>query len=415
MDRTLKPTLTIVCENYWPEYASTGQLITQLAEGLTDHFEVEVLTAQPRYHGTYERRPRTEWRNGVAVRRLFTTRFSKTSGAGRIANWLSFLLAAGVGTSLRWRNRTYLFVTNPPTAPWALLIANLVGHRSYVLVYDLYPDLAEALGAVPRRGLAARAFDLVNRLAMRRATGLIAVGTDMARRIETKLGGSVEVQVLPNWADEGHIRPGTNQPSEFARRHGLEDRSVFLYAGNLGRFQDLETLVEAVESLDGNWDREPVLVFVGNGEKRRRVEELARGSRRIQVHDYVPYEELGDLYRAASVGLIALEPGVEQTNVPSKTYAIMAAGLPFLAVCEGSTDLSALAADGCGVCVPNDARQVAAAMTRFLDNEQHRADAGDAARRTFEERFSKAAAIERYRRVLTPSIPANASEREVTA
>ncbi len=52
-----RPKLTIVCENYWPEYASTGQLITELAEGLTDHFEVEVLTAQPRYNATVRAAP----------------------------------------------------------------------------------------------------------------------------------------------------------------------------------------------------------------------------------------------------------------------------------------------------------------------------------------------------------------------
>ncbi len=156
-----------------------------------------------------------------------------------------------------------------------------------------------------------------------------------------------------------------------------------------------------MHSLDNTWEREPVLVFVGNGEKRQRVEELARGSMRVQVHDYVPYERLGDLYRAASVGLIALEPGVEQTNVPSKTYSIMAAGLPFLAVCSGSSDLTALDALGCGVCVPNDRDQVAAAMTRFLDDESYRSTAGAAARRTFEERFSRKAAVERYHRVLS--------------
>ena len=34
--------LTVVCENYWPEFASTGQLIAELAEGLSATFEVEV-------------------------------------------------------------------------------------------------------------------------------------------------------------------------------------------------------------------------------------------------------------------------------------------------------------------------------------------------------------------------------------
>lgn len=228
MEHDERPKLTIVCENYWPEYASTGQLITELAEGLTDHFAVEVLTAQPRYNATYARRPRNEERNGVTVRRLLSTRFSKSSGAGRLTNWVSFLLAAGVAVSTRWRKQTYLFVTNPPTAPWALLVANVLGQRTYVLVYDLYPDLAEALGAVRKRGVVARAFDFVNCLAMRRATGLIAVGTDMARRIESKLGDGITVQVLPNWADEGLIRPEADAPSAFAQRHDLAGRFVFL-------------------------------------------------------------------------------------------------------------------------------------------------------------------------------------------
>ncbi len=401
MVEAAKPRLTIVCENYWPEYASTGQLITDLAEGLTAYFEVEVLTAQPRYNGEYDRRPRREERNGVTIRRLTATRFNKSSGSGRLANWVSFLLAASVAVGSRWRRRTYLFVTNPPTAPWALLLAAALRQRSYVLVYDLYPDLAEALGAVRRGSVVARAFDFVNCQAMRRATGLIAVGSDMARRIEAKLNGRADVQVLPNWADEGLIRPGQQADSGFARAHGLLGRFVFLYAGNLGRFQDLETLIDAVESLDGTWDAQPVLIFVGNGEKRRVVEERAARSQRVQVYDYVPYEELGDLYRAAAVGLIALEPGVEQTNVPSKTYSIMAAGLPFLAVCDASTDLNALEALGCGVCVPNERARVATAMRGFLDDEQHRRSSGAMARRTFEEQFSKTAALERYRRALS--------------
>ena len=399
--RIRKPKLSIVCENYWPEFASTGQLITELAEGLTAFYEVEVLTTQPRYNAKYERRPGREEQNGVTIRRLFSAGFNKRSRAGRLSNWVSFLFAASFAMSVRWRRRIYLIVTNPPTAPWTVLVAKPLGQRSYVLVHDLYPDLAEALGAVPLGGILSRSFDFVNRLAFRHANGLIAVGTDMALRIQQKLGSSVDVQVLPNWADEDRIAPGASEGSEFARTHGLLDRFVFLYAGNLGRFQDLEILIDAVHLLDSTWNREPVLVFVGNGEKRERIEELAQGSGRVQVHDYVPYESLGDLYRAASVGLIALEPGAEQTNVPSKTYSIMAAGLPFLAVCSASTDLMALDALGCGVCVPNDRDQVAAAMVRFLEDESYRSQTGATARRTFEERFSRKSAIERYHQVLS--------------
>lgn len=393
-----RPRLTIVCENYWPEVASTGQLITELAEGLSADFAVEVLTAQPRYHGTYSRRPRRESRNGVTIRRLLCSRFSKSIPIGRLVNWLTFLASLCLAVTMRWRRRTYLIVTNPPTAPWAAVVTRALRQRTYILIYDLYPDLAEAVGAVTRGGALARAFDAVNRLSFRRANGLIALGRDMKARLQEKLGDAVRIDIIPNWADPDLVSPRDKTSSGFARRHGLTDRFVFLYAGNLGLFQDLETLVHAVHSLDGE-SRDATLVFVGDGGKRKTLERLARQSDRVHVFDYVRYEELGDLYAAADVGLIALEPGVEKTNVPSKTYSIMAAGRPFLAVASASSDLEALADKGCGVIVNNEPSSVAASMLRFLNDREDVAAKGRRARQVFVENYTKQAIIERYRQL----------------
>jgi hypothetical protein len=43
MTHQKRPALTIVCENYWPEVASTEQLVTVLAEDLSASFDVEVM------------------------------------------------------------------------------------------------------------------------------------------------------------------------------------------------------------------------------------------------------------------------------------------------------------------------------------------------------------------------------------
>ncbi len=115
----------------------------------------------------------------------------------------------------------------PSHGPVGVLVAKPLGQRAYVLVYDLYPDLAEALGAVRRGGILSRSFDFVNRLAFRRATGLIAVGTDMARRNQQKLGSGVDVQVLPNWADGGLIAPGSNEGSQSRGHTGSSAGSSF--------------------------------------------------------------------------------------------------------------------------------------------------------------------------------------------
>jgi glycosyltransferase involved in cell wall biosynthesis len=396
-----RPSLTIVSENYRPERTSTGQLIADLAEGLTPWFDVEVLTAQPKYNGQYGHQPRAERTNSVRVRRLWTTRFRKESRLGRLANWLSFLGSLLLAMARRRDERTYLFVTNPPVAPWALLLARARKQRSFVLVHDLYPDLAEAIGVVKAGGFVSRVFDAVNRYCFRRAEGIVALGEDMRARLTSKLGKGTRLAVIPNWADGDLIAPAAKSSSEFAAANGLDNRFVFLYAGNLGLFQDLETLVDAVETLPA-LEVEPALVFVGDGGKRPALEARARGSDRVFVHDFLPYERLGDLYAASDVGLIALEPGVEKTNVPSKTYSILAAGRPFIAVCDGSTDLQALADDGCGVCVPNSAARVAARMISLMVDPMARQSMGRRAREVFEERFSREAAIARYRDLLYP-------------
>jgi glycosyltransferase involved in cell wall biosynthesis len=396
-----RPRLTIACENYRPERTATGQLIADLAEGLAPWFDVEVLTAQPKYNGTYRDQPGSEQRSGVQIRRLWSTRFRKESRLGRLANWLSFLGSLLLAITRRRDERTYLFVTNPPVAPWALLLSRARKQRSFVLVHDLYPDLAEAIGAVKTGGLVSRVFDAVNRSCFRRADGIVALGEDMRTRLTSKLGKGAPLHVIPNWADGALIAPAAKSSSEFATDIGLDNRFVFLYAGNLGLFQDLETLVDAVETLPA-LEVEPALVFVGDGGKRAVLEARARRSDRVFVHDFVPYKRLGDLYAAADVGLIALEPGVEKTNVPSKTYSILAAGKPFIAVCDGSRDLQALADDGCGICVPNQAARVAARMTALLFDPMARQSMGRRAREVFDERFSREAAIARYRDLLYP-------------
>ena len=202
-----RPHLTIVCENYWPEVASTGQLITDLAEGLTRWFDVEVICAQPRYHGDYGRFPAAENHNGVRVRRIWSTRFDKKRTPGRLANWLSFAASAAFTIARRWRRQTYLFVTNPPTAPWCVLLTRAQRQRAFVLVHDLYPDLAQALGVVSEGSWKARFFDGMNIAAFRASQGVVSLSTNMQERLRGKLGASTPVSVIPNWANDKVISP----------------------------------------------------------------------------------------------------------------------------------------------------------------------------------------------------------------
>jgi glycosyltransferase involved in cell wall biosynthesis len=298
----------------------------------------------------------------------------------------------------RWQRQTYLFVTNPPTAPWASLVTRLQRQRSFVLVYDLYPDLAIALRVLDAASPFAQVFDKLNLAALRQADGVIALGADMQDRLRAKLGTNGHIHVIPNWANGNLLSPQGKQFSAFACENDLLDKTVFLYAGNLGLFQDLEVLIEAVEGMD---KRSKVrLVFVGDGGKRHLIEAAARRSDRILLFDYLPYSRLGDLYGAADVGMIAIEPGVEMVNMPSKTYSILASGRPFIAVANGSKELHRLAKLGAGLVVKNDAAAVRTAMRQLHRSSAQRHSMGEKARQIFDEDYARGRVLTSYAELL---------------
>src|SRR3954454_14906 len=90
-DADVPARLLLVNQHYYPEVASTGQHLTDLAEHLArEGYAVEVLTGRGKYVAGKMNAPAREVRNGVTIRRLRTTSFGRSSHVGRIVDYLSF-------------------------------------------------------------------------------------------------------------------------------------------------------------------------------------------------------------------------------------------------------------------------------------------------------------------------------------
>ena len=83
--------LTILNQQYPPETASTGQIFCAIAENFARRgWQTTVVTGDPYYPGMTEKPPRRETRNSVAVKRLWNTKFPKSSFAGKLFNLITF-------------------------------------------------------------------------------------------------------------------------------------------------------------------------------------------------------------------------------------------------------------------------------------------------------------------------------------
>ena len=82
--------IIFVSQYFYPEVASTAQLISDLAEDMAAKgMNVKAISGQPSYVKS-DKLPKKEIHNGVEIHRVSSTCFEKNSKLGRVINWFSY-------------------------------------------------------------------------------------------------------------------------------------------------------------------------------------------------------------------------------------------------------------------------------------------------------------------------------------
>ena len=327
------PHLVAVNRFYWPDHSATSQLLTDLCEHAAARgFRVTVIASRMRYDAPEVRLPARENRNGVDIRRVFSTRMGRTSTLGRISDYLSFYFPAFFSVlAAAGRGDTILVKTDPPLISVPCMFAAQVrGARLVNWLQDLFPEVGEVLGVSWASGRPGRWLRELRNRSLRAAALNVVISQPMKERVQKEGVSGSGIQVIENWPS-GEIHPIA--PSENALRDewGLTGRFVIGYSGNLGRAhcaEQIADLVRRTAHVSGlSW------VFIGGGQGL----ELVR-SRTLDcgadVHwkPYQPRSKLSESLSVSDMHLVSLDPACEGLIMPSKLYGILAAGRPVLAL-----------------------------------------------------------------------------------
>jgi glycosyltransferase involved in cell wall biosynthesis len=405
-----RPRLTVLTEYFHPEEAATARLLTELAVGLTGAFDVDVLTGRPSYHAADRDRsvPRESHYEGVRVARVRSTGFDKDRLPLRVVNWVTFLLAV-TARLLRGSRDAVLVVSNPPLLPFAAWVEKRLHGTPYVyLVHDLYPELPVALGLLDSDGLVARLWGRAAEALYRDADRVIVLGESMRERVLERMADDpsfdpASVVVVHNWEDPSFVEPKPKAESEVATELGLGDTFTIVYSGNVGRFHELRTTVDAVDALAGA-GRSIRLLVVGEGahkaELRDYVDEEGIGS--VTFLPFQPMERVPETLTAGDAALVGVRPEVAGACVSSKLYSSLAAGRPVLAVTGRDDDVRRIVESfDCGAWVePGDVEGAESALRSWMDDPDLASRLGANARRCLEERFTRERAVDAYRDLL---------------
>ncbi|MBY0689440.1 sugar transferase [Microbacterium marinilacus] len=292
-------------------------------------YSVQVLTGFPNYPGgrLYDgyriKLFQREKVDGVDILRVPLYPSHDASSLRRVANYLSFALAAAVA-ALIVRRPAVAYVYHPPATVG--IVAQVLKYvRGVPFVYDvqdLWPDTLRATGMVsgsPILGAVGRYMKAVYRAASR----VVVLSPGFRRLLAERGVPEGKLEVIPNWTYEPAGARTTAAPP-------ANDEFVVMYAGNVGAAQALEVVVGAARELTGQGVRFDI---VGDGLRLADVKRAAEaaGVDNVRFIGRRPAAEMDERLASADALLVHLrtDPLFEIT-IPSKTQAYLRAGRPIL-------------------------------------------------------------------------------------
>lgn len=350
-------------------------MLRSIGEKLSDDdFEVSVLSSQPSYRGGGDKScPAREQLNGMEIHRMSSPIPTGVNGALDFANMLLFTLRVFVFILFGNKYDFIMISTSPPVmAGFAVSLASRIRRSRYLYhCMDIHPEIGRISGEFRQPAL----FSFLRRLdalTCKYAARVVVLSKDMEQAIRARgHGQDARVSVINNFSIPDFDDKKYIVPPEFAKS---SNKFRIIFAGNIGRFQGLESFVDAMKELGGRQDVE--FVFMGSGKAlahlRQRTEGLCDESIR-----FFPQQPLGvakAVIEDADLCVVSLIPGVIRYAYPSKTMAYLAQGKPLLVSVEPDSDLAKLVVEeGVGAVVtPGCAKQVSDAIIRFLDDLEYR-------------------------------------------
>jgi glycosyltransferase involved in cell wall biosynthesis len=310
--------------------------------------EVQVLTGFPNYptgkiyDGYKIKFLQREEMDGVSVIRVPLYPSHNSSSISRIANYTSFAFFASAIGPWVVNKADIAYVYHPPPTVYlpAAFIQLIRGIPAVYDIQDFWPDSLAASGMFNSK-LGLWLVDKYCRVFYKIPRKIVVLSPGFKKKLQDKGIPEDKIEVIYNWADAS-VGQTIKEDQDLSRKLGMEGRFNIMFAGNIGKMQGLNTVLEAAEFLQSKC---PKIQFVLVGEGLE-VENLKRRKEEMKLNNVLfiprqPISEIGKIMCLADVFLVHLiDDPLFRITIPSKIQTYLAFGKPILVgVCGDAADL----------------------------------------------------------------------------
>ena len=372
--------MKILLLTQWFDPEPTFKGLAFAKELIKQGHEVEVLTGFPNYpqgklyDGYKLKLFQKENIEGISVLRVPLYASHDNSAFKRVLNYASFAVSATLYGIFLTKKADVIYAYHPPlTVDMAALLIKLFRKTPVVLdIQDMWPDTLKATGMIGNEKLL-NIVDSLCKVVYRYADHIVVLSPGFKQLLEKRNVAASKVSVIYNWCDESSL----NSVSELSadNKQLLNNKFNIVFAGNMGKAQSLDTVIEVAQQLKS--ELEIQFVFVGQGTETQRLKQICKDNQlnNVKFIPQMPMQKVGVILRKADALLVYLrnDPLFEIT-IPSKMQAYMAIGKPIIIGVSGDASNLVQEAD-CGVVVtPEDTLSLKEGILKLYHLERDKAE-----------------------------------------
>lgn len=271
----------------------------------------------------------------VRISRLIS--YKRASKISRAFTWIYATIQIFFRLLFVYRNHEIVYVTNPPMS----YLVSLLIHRPFsIIVYDTYPDILRNIG-IKETNILYKLWTRWNKKLFLRSKMVYTLSEGMKKCL-MKYVIEDKIKVIPNWSHPKHFSPIPKTDNLFINEHNLSNKFIVLYSGNIGYTHNLEVIIEVANRLSN--DESIEFLIIGEGGKKIKIQQMATeyGLKNCSFLTWQPQSVLPYSLASADLAVITLNDETTLLSVPSKTYHLLAVGVPLLCIAPKESELNSL-------------------------------------------------------------------------
>ena len=331
----MKQKILIVTEYFYPEEFKINEIAIEWQK---KGYQVDVLTNFPTYpagkvfDGYENKWYQKDNYEGITVYRVKSVTGYKSSLFKKLLKYFTFMF---IGSFVALKiGKKYDYIFGFDIAALTGMVPAVMLNKFYkkpvtLWVQDVWPDSVYAYGFKKTKILSS-ILDSFVRFVYRNSSNFAVSGKGFIPKVQ-KYSTKQDIGYLPNWADEFD----TNL-TEFS--FSDEEKIHFTFAGNIGKVQNLENVIQAFGSLKKEYIQKMQLNIIGDGSNLEELKSLVSQNsyKNIVFWGRQPRNEMYKYFQASDFLIVSLvDKPIFSLTVPAKVQTYIAAKKPILAIVNG--------------------------------------------------------------------------------